>query len=313
MTIHGRREPRRGPLRVFPTAAIAAGVVVGLHAARALPSAGCVPHVDEIVELCKEGSRGRCLDGGVQVCVNRAWATPTACEEPAPMCRDGACVTPCSSILVLAGTDVAGPVVSAAPDARRQACFEAWAKLAPGGAPGPVTAAIVLGQGANTVGSAGWVAYCHAGSLWLDVYTKVSAPEMVHVTISGTTRCADGGFHHVAVCFAGDRSELYFDGQPLGSQVGVPAVPSLALHMGSWGAYPTAGVSTIDEVRVSSGHRYAGAFVPERRLVRDGETRLLYHFDDGAGTTAREGREGPPLSLPPTIAWVPACRAGEPP
>src|SRR5690606_6955544 len=53
----------------------------------------------------------------------------------------------------------------------------------------------------------------------------------------------------------------------------------------------------IDEVRISSGVRYSGDFVPQPRLTPDANTQALYHFDEPAGATTFADSSGNGFTL----------------
>lgn len=148
---------------------------------------------------------------------------------------------------------------------------------------------------------------CYPNVLELVVYTSLGAGGGP-VAVNGNVTCGDGAFHHYAVCFAGGQAELYFDGSVVGAAAAVPANKSAPFHIGSWISYPTLATTTVDEVRISAGHRYTAAFTPAKRLTADANTLHLYHLDEGTGsTTVDSASGGTSLTLPAGVTWASTC------
>lgn len=169
----------------------------------------------------------------------------------------------------------------------------------------------------------------------------VTAGGSDELTICGVTRVDDGRWHHVAVTRtrATGAMALFVDGRPdassprgplgdisypdngkPGDYCGGPCIrsdPFLVLGAEKHDAGPSypSFRGVLDELRISDTLRYAGTFAPpDARLEPDARTAALYHFDEGAGTLARDvaGREGGPshgILMPhPTAGptWVPS-------
>jgi formylglycine-generating enzyme required for sulfatase activity len=108
---------------------------------------------------------------------------------------------------------------------------------------------------------------------------------------------------HLAMVYDESKISHYVNGKRQGAQVVVsmqyaPSTTPLLI-----GANPLPkGVAeeffdgAIDEVRISSVARYTADFTPQQRFEPDDKTEVLYHFDEGAGTVAKDssphGRDG---------------------
>jgi hypothetical protein len=132
----------------------------------------------------------------------------------------------------------------------------------------------------------------------------------------------DGAWHHVALQRrrADGRMEIFVDGTldalasgalgpdgdvsypddgVPGSFCGGPCLasdPFLVLGAEKHDAGPSypSYAGWIDELRLSSVLRYAGAFpVPSTPFVPDGATAALYHFDEGHGDLVRDSSGAP--------------------
>ncbi|HWA99866.1 MAG TPA: LamG-like jellyroll fold domain-containing protein, partial [Pirellulales bacterium] len=94
---------------------------------------------------------------------------------------------------------------------------------------------------------------------------------------------------HLAGVFADGRKRLYLDGILAGDDsVELPFKPSgreVTIGSGAANGYFD---GTIDEVRISSVARYSNDFTPQARFEPDDQTELLYHFDEGSGTVAKD-------------------------
>jgi hypothetical protein len=121
-----------------------------------------------------------------------------------------------------------------------------------------------------------------------------------------------GQWHHVAGVFGTECSPsctIYYDGVPMGTALPGEYCPSsviattLAAYNGSLGWHGFFG-GVIDEVRISYSQRYSGAFTPLTRFEPDSETWGLWHFDEGAGSTAADEIGGRDFSLTGGYAWV---------
>jgi hypothetical protein len=90
---------------------------------------------------------------------------------------------------------------------------------------------------------------------------------------------------HYAGVFDGDKVRVYVNGHCVAEEKGQGRIRGNSLPLvvgadvdGGGGAVFYAG-GEVDEVRLSSGARYAGSFTPKRRFQSDENTRLLLHFD----------------------------------
>lgn len=98
-----------------------------------------------------------------------------------------------------------------------------------------------------------------------------------------------GRWHHVAGVFDGSELRLYVDGALTARTAGAGERTTNDLPLIVGGDVDGRGAGTslfagrIDEVRLSTGARYDGAFEPARRVAADEATRLLLQMDDTVG------------------------------
>lgn len=119
----------------------------------------------------------------------------------------------------------------------------------------------------------------------------------------------DGVLHHVAGTYDGADGtvHLYVDG----AQVGVSGEPAFMgdakddqLQVGCAKEATEGFYGVLDEVRISSVVRYTDDFeLPTGPFESDGDTYLLFHFDEGNGTTAASETGDVSLTLYDT-SWV---------
>ncbi|HEX4128416.1 MAG TPA: SUMF1/EgtB/PvdO family nonheme iron enzyme [Pirellulales bacterium] len=95
---------------------------------------------------------------------------------------------------------------------------------------------------------------------------------------------------HVAGMFDGRKIRFYVDGHHIGvTPLPLPAGATPLLIGAKPGSPPSEFFDgTIDEVRVSSVARYDKDFTPAERFEADDKTEVLYHFDEGSGTVAKD-------------------------
>lgn len=119
----------------------------------------------------------------------------------------------------------------------------------------------------------------------------------------------DGVLHHVAGTYDGADGtvRLYVDG----AQVGVSGAAAFMgeakddqLQVGCAKDETEAFYGVLDELRVSSVVRYTDDFeLPSGDYEEDADTMLLFHLDEGTGSTAASAAGGATLSLYDT-SWV---------
>lgn len=270
----------------------------------------------ECVE-CTLGER-RCKPSSVttaQFCTGTGrWVDEPVCTGAAPFCNQGACAaTVCGNALVESGEQCDdGPpslcrgcetckkrnwlVLPAQsrghitgvtlPAAAASACYEAWAKLENG------TERIILSSAGSASGQVHFTLGCSwdatASAAYPYLFSANGAQTLQPDWVPGATKpsCADGAWHHYAVCrsVSGTTAtlNLFVDGSLVRTATG--AVASIYAPSGlSLGETGSANLS-IDEVRVSNKIRYTSTFTPVRRHTRDVNTVLLYHLDEGTST-----------------------------
>ncbi|HWA97405.1 MAG TPA: SUMF1/EgtB/PvdO family nonheme iron enzyme [Pirellulales bacterium] len=98
---------------------------------------------------------------------------------------------------------------------------------------------------------------------------------------------------HLAGVFDGYQISLFLNGKQQRKPVSVdepvePAMLSLGLGARQRSARQLFFDGTIDEVRISNVARYTSDFTPAARFDPDDQTEVLYHFDEGSGTVARD-------------------------
>ena len=117
----------------------------------------------------------------------------------------------------------------------------------------------------------------------------------------------DGALHHVAGTWDGERMSVFVDGV-LGafSSAWAPGTPvGSTLYVGCWPSQEWHHQGIIDEIRVSSVVRYADNHeLPTSGFVEDGDTRHLWHVDEGLGDSTADAAGDAQLDLT-EIGWVP--------
>ncbi|MBN2492843.1 MAG: hypothetical protein JXQ29_18485 [Planctomycetes bacterium] len=99
---------------------------------------------------------------------------------------------------------------------------------------------------------------------------------------NGSVRILPGAWHHLACVYDGSKVRVYVDGVNCGenSYSGTATPSDLVLR--STGAI-------LDEMRISAVARYTASFTPPAApFATDPSTLGLWHFDEGAGTLARD-------------------------
>jgi hypothetical protein len=166
----------------------------------------------------------------------------------------------------------------------------------------------------------------------------VSGDRTGDLTICGTSNVLDGRWHHVAVTRVrgtgalalfvdgvreastgtGPRGDVsYPDGGVPGPYCGGPCLksdPFLVIGAEKHDVVPSypGFAGEVDELRFSSGVRYAADFAPfTRRFEPDATTLALYHFDEGSGSAVLDALGASPGVLkvggePPGPQWGPS-------
>ncbi|GIW02833.1 MAG: hypothetical protein KatS3mg058_4236 [Roseiflexus sp.] len=133
-------------------------------------------------------------------------------------------------------------------------------------------------------------------------------------TIYGSTNVANGQWRHIAVTRSASSGQMriFVDGQ-LDAQ-GTGPTGDISYRDGRATAYPNsdpflvfgaekhdagaaypAYIGLLDDIRISNGVRYTGAFTrPTAPHAVDGQTVALYRFDEGSGTTISDATGGSP-------------------
>lgn len=154
-------------------------------------------------------------------------------------------------------------------------------------------------------------------------------------TICGTTDVRDDSWHHIAVTYNAESGAMALfvdgdkeatgsvdgggdisypdDGLP-GSCGGLPCSTDTYLAIGSSKRNDTPDYrGYLDELRYSMGIRYTTSFArPTQRFEEDIDTLALYHFDDGAGSTARDSLDRSGLSRVTDSQQYPKWTTSEP-
>ncbi|MBX3273299.1 MAG: LamG domain-containing protein [Sandaracinaceae bacterium] len=130
------------------------------------------------------------------------------------------------------------------------------------------------------------------------------------VTAHGGAPIGAGVWRHVAATFERGTTRVFLDGEP--SEVMLACASPHPLNHGFQLAHhdPAGGTSfrgLLDEVRLSRTVRYAGTFTPARTFEPDGDTMLLFQFEE-----ADRVRDGSVHALDATpvgsVALTRACR-----
>jgi sugar lactone lactonase YvrE len=117
-------------------------------------------------------------------------------------------------------------------------------------------------------------------------------------------------WHHLAVSNDGTTERVFEDGVLVGSTPsGTSSVSDSAgtLYFGRNfdRGDSVANPYTVADIRLSSGQRYTGNFVPDTQFANDAMTRALWHLDAGTGTTVADSSgNGHPATLIGPYGWV---------
>ncbi len=261
------------------------------------------------VVYCEGAERRRCAADGL---------TSTLLETCAWACLDGACTTN------VCGDGRVDPASEVCDDGNTRGCdgCEACGRLA----------AITSGAGAATTAGPTWIPNESDFTLeaWVNVTgtggalfglgresdtdfasVRVSdgAPVFIVRLDNGQTVAMRGDFrltgagwvHLAAVRFDRTALALFVNGALVGihrGQTDRTRVDNTSgrIWVGSDGVQAPA-AAQIDEYRVSARRRYQFTFAPPRRHVPDGDTRALFHMDEGTGDTLRNEAGGGNITL----------------
>lgn len=166
------------------------------------------------------------------------------------------------------------------------------------------------------------VAVSAQGDLGFGVANASGASHTVCTDLPGDG-VLDGRWHHVAVQrgsvgrlqiwvdgvrranAAGPAGNVSYPDGAAGARVTDPFLVLGAEKHDAGPAYPSF-AGTLDELRISTGQRYATAFTPRRRpFVTDARTVGLYHFDEASGLTVRDTSGAPGGPSPGTLRRTP--------
>jgi hypothetical protein len=124
------------------------------------------------------------------------------------------------------------------------------------------------------------------------LYFRINDGTSMH-TVSGGTPTT-GVWHHIAGSYDGSNLRIFVDGVLKGTAAAVAVTIADSAEPLSIGGDSAGGASIdgmIDEVRISDIARYTAAFAPPTApFAVDGNTRALFHLDEGSGQlTADQG------------------------
>lgn len=200
---------------------------------------------------------------------------------------------PCSSLSLVGGTSSSASAPASQAEALVGAfTFELW--VLPGAAPGVPSFLAGVGTQA-TVGFGLWIDSSGAPFFVLsDGSSQVAVVPHPAVPLEAKSWTHLAGTFDPGPVDAGSSptAQLWINGQPQGAMA-VPYGPFAPftdpLRFGVESDASThAFAGNLDEVRLSDGVQYVGAFTPAPRAIAGAQTRALYHFDEASGTTATD-------------------------
>jgi hypothetical protein len=116
----------------------------------------------------------------------------------------------------------------------------------------------------------------------------------------------DGVLHHLAGTYdaADGAVRLFVDGVLAGANTAYLGDAASSLHFGCSASGTSAFYGILDEFRVSKVVRYTADFdLPTAAFSNDNDTEMLFHFDEGTGTTATSDDGAYTMELSDT-SWV---------
>ena len=138
-------------------------------------------------------------------------------------------------------------------------------------------------------------------------FTAVGNPNYLFVQFIDPT---PEQWHHLAVSNDGTTERIFQDGALVGSL----SSASITVRDSAGTLYfgrnrdrldDVPSPFTIADVRLSSGNRYSGTFVPQAQLTNDAMTRALWHLDAGTGATVPDSSgHGHSATLSGPYGWV---------
>lgn len=141
--------------------------------------------------------------------------------------------------------------------------------------------------------SSEYAIFSHDGRASFDVHLDGK-----YATARATDQLPLNQWTHVAGVYDGTSVRLYLNGKLVDQQPGqgTRTINRLPLYLGAdpngGGAATRSFAGKIDEVRLSTGIRYADDFQPAQRHSPDGQTVLLFHLDQQLGPFHLERRDG---------------------
>jgi hypothetical protein len=201
--------------------------------------------------------------------------TATATRTPIPPTATIA-ATPLSTANWALSFDGQGDVVRAqAVPGVGPLTVEAWVRPAANNA----TGLLVVGADADR----GWSLELDGGNLIFYIATAGGWQSGRH-----TARLAAGQWYHVAATYTGGDVRIFVDGLGVRAAGLGTLTQGPAMSLGGLEGYPFF-AGALDEVRVSRSVRYPADFArPGAPFTPDVDTLALWHFDEGAGQTARD-------------------------
>lgn len=141
----------------------------------------------------------------------------------------------------------------------------------------------------HIVGKNNWELSVEASGSGVKVLFEFSSGGNWRTLTSG--QIALNQWYHVAGVYDGSNMRLFVNGSRVASMLTSGNIDQTAnpLRIASADASGDFFKGLIDEVRLSSGIRYTGNFVPPQApLTTDASTRGLWHLDEGSGTTTAD-------------------------
>jgi hypothetical protein len=159
-------------------------------------------------------------------------------------------------------------------------------------------------------GADGYEVWINTNKLQLDV---LNSGQSRAYTIASTVNIASGVWTNVVCEINSSTASIFVNGkfrngtEAVGQTKGFGGSISIGAYIGNavWDPAEPANI-IVDEVRISNNLRYTAEFsVPTAAYTSDGSTRVLWHFDEGSGTsTVDSSGNSVTGSLSGTYSWV---------